>query len=422
MASKRRIPQRDQMQMRCESLDQLLPPEHPARSVWEFAGSLDLSRWTGRACGGPGSPMIDPRLLVSLWLQATLDGVASAREIARRCEEHIAYRWLCGDEPVNHHTLSDFRTSDPAWLEELLTQSAAALLHEGLADLARVAQDGVRVRASAGNSSFRREKSLRRCLEEAREQVEALKRQADEGGATPPSRSASARGRSAEERVGRLQAALANLEELRRSNAGRRSDKRKDPDELRSSTTDPEARKMKMADGGFRPAYNVQFATTTAGGVVVGVGVTSEGCDNNQLVPMVERIERNFGSRPAQVLVDGGYVDREQFEQAETGLGVQVHAPVKEEEEYHKRGKDPFARRTHDTDGTAKWRARMGTEEGKAAYRWRARTAEWVNARARNRGLRQFLVRGLKKVLSTSLLYALAHNLTQTWALRAAGT
>jgi transposase len=418
MPAKIRTPQRNQMEMRTESLDQLLPPEHPARAVWEFVRGLDLGAWTAqiRSCqGAPGAPAVDPRLLVALWLQATLDGVASAREISRLCAEHIAYRWLCGDEPVNYHTLSDFRTSDPTWLEGLLVQSAAALLHAGLADLTRVAQDGVRVRASAGNASFRREKTLREFLAAAEAQVAALKEQSQVEGSSAASQAA--RQRVAQDRHTRLEEALANLAELRAVNEQRRSDQRKDPAELRVSTTDPQARTMKMADGGFRPAYNVQFATTTAGGVVVSVAVTQEGCDNNQLVPMIERIEATYGQKPEAMLVDGGFVDRAPIEQAEMTHQVKVHAPVKEEAVYQEHGKDPFARRPHDTEGTARWRLRMGTEEGKAAYRWRSRTAEWVHARARNRGLHQFLVRGVKKVLSSSLLYGLAHNLTQTLAL-----
>jgi transposase len=419
MSAKIRMPQRNQIAMRCESLDQLLPPEHPARAVWEFACGLDLSAWTSRirsTQGSAGAPAVDPRVLVALWLLATLDGIASARALSGLCVEHIAYRWLCGDEPVNYHTLSDFRTSDPAWLDGLLTQSAAALLHEGLADLTRVAQDGVRVRASAGGSSFRRERTLRECLTEAEAQMDALKDQSDRGGSS--SQPEAARERAAKDRQTRLRSALANLEELRAANEERRPDKRKDPAELRVSMTDPEARTMKMADGGFRPAYNLQFATTTQGGVAVGVAVTQEGCDNNQLVPMIERIGERYGEKPAEMLVDGGYVDRAQIDEAETVHRVKVYAPVKEEAEYQRQGRDPFARRPHDSDGTARWRARMGTAEGRAVYRWRCRTAEWVNARARNRGLRQFLVRGVKKVLSSSLLYALAHNLTQTLTLR----
>lgn len=412
MAAKTRIPQRYQMEMHCASLDQLLPADDSARAIWDFVVALDLSAWTAQIRSrqdAPGAPAVDPRLLVALWLMATLDGVASARALSALCTEHLAYRWLCGDVPVNYHTLADFRTSDPAWLEGILTQSVAALVHEGLADLKQVAQDGVRVRASAGTSSFRREKTLRRCLAEAEAQVTALK----ENAAAAPAQTA------AQQRQKRLTAALASLEELRAINAQRRSDKRKDPEELRVSTTDPDAHKMKMADGGFRPAYNVQFATTVVGGVVVGVTVTPEGCDNNQLVPMIEQIDASFGRKPEAMLVDGGFVDRQQIEAAETTHQVQVHAPVKEEAAYQAEGKDPFARRPHDTAGTAQWRARMGTAEGQATYRARGQTAEWVNARARNRGLRQFLVRGLRKVLSSSYWYALAHNLSQAWALRA---
>jgi transposase len=435
MRRKLRVPQRDQMEIRIESIDQLLPSDDPARAIWQYVEALDLSAWLANIRSTPGqrgAPAIDPRLLLALWLQATCDGIASAREISTLCAQHLAYRWLCGDKPVNHHTLSDFRSSAPAAMENLLTQSAATLLHAGLADLTRVAQDGVRVRASAGTSSFRRELTLQECLLEAKTQVEALrgrdddkdddkdadKDSEDSSSSGPTSKgSQAAQRRVAEDLQRRLQSALANLETLRQTNAERRSDKRKDPAELRVSTTDPEARKMKMADGGFRPAYNVQFATTTTGGAVVGVAVTQEGCDNNQLVPMIERLERTLGQRPQEMLVDGGFVDREQIEQAEMDWGVKVYAPVKEEARYQEKKQDPFARRPHDSDGTAQWRARMGTAEGRAAYRWRCRTAEWVNARARNRGLRQFLVRGLQKVFSTACLYALAHNLTQSLTL-----
>ncbi len=418
MPGKFRWAQRDQLEWRCESLNQQLPPEHPVRSLWAFVCKLDLSAWTSRVRsrqGSSGAPAIDPRILVALWLQATLDGVGSSRQLSKLCTEHLVYRWLCGGEAVNYHTLSDFRGSDPSWLEGVLAQSAAALLHANLADLTRVAQDGVRVRANAGSDSFRREPTLRDRLAEVEQQLAALKEQASRGGA--PSKSESARQRAAAERQQRLELALENLDELREINAQRRASKKKDPTQLRASMTDPQARKMKMADGGFRPAYNVQFATTTEGGVVVGVSVTQEGYDNNQLVPMLERIERLYGQRPQELLVDGGYVDAQQIEYAEKVLGVHILAPLRDVEDFQQRGQDPFARREHDGEGTARWRARMGTEAGKASYRWRAQIAEWVHARARNRGLRQFLVRGLKKALSSSLLFALAHNLTQALTL-----
>ncbi len=102
-------------------------------------------------------------------MQATIDGIGSARELDRRCSEHFASLWLCGGVGVNDHTLSDFRMAHGEFLEGLLVQSVTTLLHEGLIELNRVAQDGMRVRASAGSSSFRREASRERCLQQAQQ-------------------------------------------------------------------------------------------------------------------------------------------------------------------------------------------------------------------------------------------------------------
>lgn len=412
MAAKVRVVNRVQVVMRAESLEQMLPPEHPVRGVWAFVTRLDLSPWTSRIVsprGAAGAPALDPRVLAALWLWATLQGVGSARAIARLCEDHLAYRWLCGGEPVNHHSLSDFLASDPTWVEGLLVQSAAALMQAGVATLERVAQDGMRVRASAGASSFRRPATLQKCRAEAQAQFEALTAQRDDGAS--PGRSA-AQERAARERVERLDRALANLAALQAANAAQPPSRRKDAEALRVSTTDPEARRMKMPDGGFRPAYNVQFATTVEGGVIVGVDVVNAGVDANQMGPMLETIAANYRARPKQHLVDGGFVNDAAIEAAEA-KGTAVLAPVRNAEKLAADGKDPFAPRPSDSDELAAWRARMGTAEGQAEYRHRASTAEWVNAQARNRGLQQFRVRGLAKVLSVSLWFGLAHNVTR---------
>jgi transposase len=410
MDAKIRIPHRDQVEMRYESLEQMLTPDHPARAIWAFVKELDLTPWTSAIVskrGLAGAKALDPRVLASLWIMATLDGVRSARELSRLTEYHMAYRWICGDEPVNYHSLSDFRSSDPAWLEKLLSQSAAALMHAGAADLKKVAHDGMRVRANASSSSFRREKTLRECLAEAEEQIVALKENQSETTATPAE--SAARERAAHERKARVGEALLALKELQDENAGRYPSQRKVPSEIRASTTDPDARKMKMADGGYRPAYNVQLATTVEGGVIVGVSVTDQGVDSGQLEPMVEKIESLYESRPEEYLVDGGFVDQEAIERTEAA-GTRVFAPVPCAEKLAGQGKDPYARRPEDTDGVAAWRERMGTTEGKEEYKNRASTAEWVNAQARNHGLRQFMVRGIDKVLSSTFWYALTHN------------
>ena len=413
---------RAQGEIRDDSVEQLLPADHPVRDVWQFVETLNLSALLVEirsVPGNAGAPAIDPRILMALWLQATSDGVGSSRSLAKLCVEHLAYRWLCGGVEVGYHTLSDFRTGHGDVLSRLLTETAAVLLHEGLIELKRVAQDGMRVRASAGASSFRRSKTIEACLAEAREQVAALQSQADEDAGAASRREQAARHRAATERVSRLQAAQAELAKMQQVNADQPKCRQKDPAEVRASTTDPECRKMKMPDGGFRPAYNVQFATTTEGGVIVGVDVTNAGTDGGQMPPMLDQIEERFGARPEEALVDGGFATVDGIDQSERN-GTTVYAPLKEEEEQLDAGKDPYARKKSDTDATAQWRARMGTEEAKTIYKQRASTAEWVNAQVRNRGLYGVRVRGQAKVLVIVLWYALAHNLGRMQKLRAA--
>ena len=422
MDAKLRVPHRDQMEMRVESLESMLTPDHPARAIWEFTGQLDLSPWTSKIAskqGAAGAPALHPRVLVSLWMMATIDGVTSARELSELTESHTAYRWLCGGEPINYHSLSDFRNSDPEQLEKLLVQSVAALMHAGAATLQTVAQDGMRVRANAGTRSFRREATLKQCLAAAEAQVAALKEPEPSDGVTP--RKSAARERAARERKERLEAAVASMEQLQAENAERFPSQRKDPSELRASTTDAEATKMKMGDGGYRPAYNVQFATTVEGGVIVGVAVTSEGVDSSQMEPMIDKLESLYGQRPEKYLVDGGFVNQDAIDRVETSK-TEVLAPVPRATQKIAKGEDPYARRPGDTDAVAKWRQRMATVEAKEDYKKRSSTAEWANAQARNHGLSQFLVRGIRKVLSSTFWYALAHNFQRLRARRAAMT
>jgi transposase len=414
---------RCQGEFRDESMEQLLPPDHPVREIWQFVETLDLSallRQIRSVPGQAGAPAIDPRILVALWLWATSEGVGSARALDELCRNHLVYRWLCGGVPVSYHTLSDFRTDHGEVLDQLLTQSVAVLTHEGLIDLKRVAQDGMRVRAAAGSSSFRRPATIAECLKEASEQVDALRSQTDEDSGAASRRQQAAQRRAAADRVARLQAAQAEFAALQEANAQKRSKDQRDPAELRSSTTDAQCRKMKMPDGGFRPGYNVQFATTTEGGAIVGVAVTNAGTDNEQMEPMRAQIEERTGVKPTEVLVDGGYRNMEAFDRVEQD-GTSVYSPIKNEKEQLECGENPYARERKDTDATANWRARMGTPEAKAIYQLRSSTAEWANAQARNRGLYAVTVRGQPKVLAVVLWFALTHNVRRIIALRVAG-
>ncbi len=416
-------PERHQLAWMPRDLDAALPPDHAARAIWDFLEQLDLSAFYGSIkamLDGPGRPTTDPQVLLALWLLATTENIGSARQLARLCEEHDAYRWLCGGVPVNYHMLADFRAAEQAALDDLLTQIVASLMAAGAVTLERVAQDGVRVRASAGASSFRRRETLEDCLGEARLQVARLaceREHPDPHGVS--ARQQAARERAARERLARVEQALAYLPELQatKETQQRRSTKaeRARVTAARASATDPEARIMKMPDGGFRPAYNVQLATDGARGVIVGVAVTNAGTDAGQTAPMVEQIERRTGGRPRDYLVDGGYATRDDI----TGLeqrGITAYAPVRVP-----RNKPDAARyepRWGDSPEVSTWRARMASDAAKAVYRQRAAIAEWTNAQARRHGLGQFNVRGTVTATSVALLLAIAHNGLRWMALR----
>jgi transposase len=417
-----RLPVRNQMKLDERSLDQLLPPDHVARIVWDFVVRLDLTPFLARikaVAGHPGQPTIDPRILLSLWLLATLDGVGSARELDRLTTQHIAYQWLCGDVSVNYHTLADFRTSNLELLDDLLTQSVATLRHEGLVELKEVAQDGLRVRASAGSRSFRRRITLEQQLAEARQQVEALRAGVDEDDGAVSRRQQAARERAACERHERLERALQEQTRLAERQAQVEQDKGTPRREPRVSTTDPQARVMKMADGGFRPAFNVELATDTASGLIVGLDVINIGSDSGQLRPMVQQIAERFGTTPQRALADGDFAHLDDIQTLAADHQVEVYAPIRNAAALQAKGINPYEAKAKDPPAVAAWRERMGTAEAKTVYQKRSQTAEWVNARVRNWGLRQFQVRGLEKVRAEATLYALAHNLMQTRRLRA---
>ncbi len=412
-----RRPVRNQIQMVMQDLDATLPEDHQARAIWDFLERLDLSAFYAsiRAVqGGPGRPASDPQVLLGLWVYATVEGLGSARKLERLCREHDAYRWLCGGVPVDYHLLSDFRHEHQEALNELLTQIVATLMAENLVTLKEVAQDGMRVRTSAGSGSFRRKARLEEFLQTAQARVERLAGEREQPDPGVTRREQAARERAARERLERVEHALSQLpkvqaaKERQAQNAGKaRQAKLR---EARVSTTDPEARVMKMADGGFRPAYNVQLATDVDSQVIVGVGVINRGTDQGEGLAMEEQVAQRTGCHPGAYLVDGGFVDLEDIEALE-GRGVRVYAPPKKRE-----GTQGVRWKPGTKPGVLAWRQRMETEEGQAIYRHRASTAECVNAQSREKyGAQRFTVRGMTKVTGIVLLLAITHNLLR-WA------
>lgn len=408
-------PVRNQVEMVWRDLDSLVAEDHPARAIWGLLEQLDLREFYAQVRavqGRAGRPASDPRVLLALWVYATVEGLGSARRLAELSERDDVYRWLRGGVPLNYHLVADFRTAHQAALNELLTEIITTLLAEELVSLKRVAQDGMRVRASAGAASFRREATLERLRQEAHEQVERLAAEVSEPGGQASKRERAARGRAAQERAERVSRALAQLPAVRALKEPTAAEQAK----ARVSTTDPEARVMKMADGGFRPAYNVELATDTSSHVVVGVTVTNAGSDSEEAAPMVAQVEARSGRRPEEYLVDGGFAPK-QTVPALAAQAITVYAPVQKPKDP---ARNPYEPLKGDAPAVAAWRQRMGTAEAKAIYKERAATAECANAQCRSRyGLQQFAVRGVNKVACVVLLTVITHNLLRWLALTA---
>ena len=410
------------MAMVVQCPDDWVAAMHPVRMVAAVVAKLELSRFHEPIAareGGAGRNATDPELLVGLWLYACVRGIGSARELARGCEESAPVRWLCGGVSVNHRLLSDFRSDHGAALDELFTQLIASLVDKDLVRVSRVSQDGVRVRVSAGASSFRREERLEKLLQQAQGHVEQLRRQLQSPAqmAGVSARQKAARQRAAEEKQKRLEQAIGQLPELKhkQEQAARRAGQGKCGQKLREkvlrvSTTDPEARRMKMPNGGYNPAVNVQLATDTESRAILAVAVSNEGTDSANLSePMREQVEQRTGSKVQQHLLDGGYLRIDDLERAHR-QDVELFVPPKPAKNPNNRGHE-LEPKPRDSEAVRAWKQRMASEEGKQIYKERASTSETVNAELRTyRGLTQITVRGLGKIKCVALWCALAYN------------
>lgn len=464
---------RAQMWFRTVEVDRLIAPDHPARLLWAAVGELDLSGYFEAIASNAeqgGRPATHPQLLITLWVYAYSQGIGAAREIERRCEYDPAFWWLAGMEKVNHHTLSDFRVQKKKELDQLFTQVLGAASAEGFINLQQVTVDGTKIKARASGKSFRRPATLREHLEKAQQVVEELGQlEPGEG----ESQNAAAEQR-AQEKVGRLQLALAEMKRLQKQ---KKTEAEKS--QVRVSTTDPEARRMKQNQGGFAPSYNVQISSDTGQGLIVDVAITQDGNDFQQLTPAVDRVEKRLGKAPGQVLVDSGYISRENVEEMAQREVDLIGSLPDDAAKQGERGKDRYPNsrfvyhpekdhyvcpagkilsyqgrqkkeglqqykyiaryqdcqscplrgqccpenrkhgrsvtRNQESAAVLAFRAKMGTEAAQQEYRKRAPVAEFRNLWIKTKlGLRQFHVRGMAKVGAEALWVCLTHNL-QHW-------
>jgi transposase len=407
-----------------------LPTDHPARLVAAFVATLDLSALYDKVQareGAAGRPAADPAVLFALWLLATIDGVGSARALDRLSDRDLAYRWLRCGVPVNYHGLADFRVVHADVLDDLLTKTLAALLAEGLVDPTEIIVDGTKIRASASAKSFKQRQRLDDAEAEARRRVMTLAAEVESDPAASDRRREAAQLRAAGERadqVAKAKAALDQIDRERRTRAETRPGAAAKQKPAKASLTDPEARRMRFADGAVRAGYNVQLAVTSTG-LITAVKTTDRRNDSGLLRPMIEETERRLGLRVTRAVADTGYAAVADIEALATRpRPVTVYAPPPPNKEQRtpasERRQAKLREKEHETVKT--WRARMadntagGTTETTMKRRKRI---ELTNAHVKNRGLAELAVRGLAKAQAVVLWHVLALNFTLARHLRA---
>jgi len=429
-----RVVRADRAQLRWDMIDleALLPSDHRARIVWGFVESLDLSELYAAIKsreGEAGRPAADPAILLALWLYGTVEGVGSARELARLAESDLAYRWIAGGVPVNYHGLADFRVGHVTVLDRLLCESVTALVDEGLVSLAEIAVDGTKVRASASKSSFKTGTKLMQIEEQVEARLAALKAEVEGDPQAGSRRREAARNRAArevKERAARARQALDQIRAEKEESAKKRrvdEAKKKQKSELTASLSDAQARYMRFPDGAFRPGYNAQIAVAPKEGIIVSVEMTARRNDAGLATPMVDDIVRRYGAAPQTLLVDTNYATAEDIAAlAEHEAGpVTVYAPVPADRENVTPGtlRNRKSKRAREPESVKEWRSRMASEAGKAVYGLR-KLIERINADRKNHGFGFMTVRGLAKVQAVALIHALAGNLIAAHRLRAA--
>jgi transposase len=419
-------PDRSQLRWDMIDLEGLLAGDHRARVVWSFVEGIDLKplyETVGSREGEAGRPAADPAVHLALWLYATIEGVGSARELARLTERDVAYRWLAGGVATNYHSLADFRVGNVEFLDALLTRSVTGLIAEGLVSLDEVMLDGTKVRANASRQSYKKKGRLVAIEAAVGARLETLKRELSEDSAASSRRRQAAQERAAREvgeRARRAQAAVDRLAAERGERAKTHAKDEMKKREPRASLSDPQARRMRFADGAVRPAYNAQIAATGEG-LIVAIAMTDRRNDQGLAVPMVEDIAARYGRAPSRLLVDTKYAtgaDILILAEREDGP-VTVYAPTPSEQEratpvWRARRE---AKRRLEPPALKEWRERMASAAGKAVYARRLRI-ERVNADRKNHGFGFLPVRGLVKAGAVALWHALAHNIMAGHRLR----
>lgn len=411
---------RNQIEFKIESLDKSIPQNHQVRTIWSFINLLDFSAIYEKYStleGGAGRALVDPKILVSLWVYAICDKVISARKIAQYCLENKAYAWLCGGIGVSHHLLSGFRSDFSDLFDRFVVQSIEILYRKDLISIKEVAQDGVKKHASASSASMRRKKSLIRKAINVRKHIRILEKQLQNGSLEREEKQRKKRElveaqKKSEKLVQAAQEVNKHKETLNKNRVknGKKKLSNKEVSNLRASSTDPECRKMKMADKSFKPAYNVQIATHVGSDLVLKTQISQSSFDGGQLLSMYSLLKSTYKTDIEKYLVDSAYRNKEHF-QAMYEDGCLTYSPSTKKNTASLRKRILSREGKKDTPADKEWIKRMETEEAKEIYNRRIRVSETINAFFTNHGIHQLIVRGIKKVKGFMDLACLAYNI-----------
>lgn len=413
-------PCRNQMEFRINCLDDLVPADHKVRQVWEFIEKMDIDVCYADIFtfeGAAGRPTTSPKIILCLWIYSIMDGNISARKIEELCVYHNIYQWIAGGASINRTMLSDFRSKNPEKFNDLLISCLGVMVKAGVLSDEDFSQDGTRVKANAGFGSFRREETLENLNIAIKTHIDELEKELKEDPKKYDERTKSSKRRAAQERSERIEDALKILIESREKKVKQAEKERREVEEedlksTRASTTDPEARKMKMGDGGYRLAYNIQFATGVASRVIFGVDVVNT-LDPGTSPIMMQKVNDtlNVLNMPGAKSwsADAAYSSKEDINKvAELFPGCNYYSPAK-----LKKGIDPKKHQRGDSESVKAWRNNLDSPEMKEAYQHRCSTAEFSNAQTKNHGMTEVLVRGIEKVLAMANLHAIAQNITR---------
>lgn len=418
-------PERYQFEMQIACLDSLIPEDHTVRAVWDFVQEMDT-----RSCfygintlfGCQGRSTTCPKILLTVWIYSLIDGNASARKLEELCKNHNVYRWVVGGAPINRTMLAEFRSKDPAKFEELLVSCLAVMLKHGVINDENFAQDGTKVKANAGFNSFRREDTLEKLKDDLKIYVKKLSEEIDASESTYEKHQKERKQRYAIEKQERVKKALEELEkarEVKEKNAKKNREKLEEGalENTRASFTDPEVRKMKMGDSGFRLAYNVQFVTGLDSRVIFGVDVgnTLDPGTSTRMIAIVSSILKRLKMRGIKYwLGDSAYSSKDDVEDvAKLYPDIIYYGPSKV-----RKGIDPKKHLKGDSEAVKQWRDRIGNEEVEEIYKKRVSTAEFSNAQTKNHAFTKFFVRGLEKVKGAALLQAISNNIQRFFDLK----